>query len=263
MRNIVYIIIFLSGISMLWANAEQSKEKLGIEENLGKTLPLDLSFTNSDGNQYKLSELIDKPTVMAFVYYNCPGICSPLLTGLSEVVDKVELNPGEEFQVLTISFNHKEDAELAKKWHKNHFASLNRKDMSPDDWKFMVGDSLSIRTLTDAAGFYYKEDGEDYIHAAALVVVSPKGKITRYLTGTQFLPFDLKMALIEASEGKATPTINKILEYCFSYDPEGNKYVFNFNKIAGTVIFASIGLFLAVLIIKGRKKNKNKNTDKE
>ncbi len=261
MRNVIYILIYLFSVSMLLANAEPSKEKLGIEENLGKTLPMDLSFTNSDGKQYKLSELIDKPTVIAFVYYNCPGICSPLLTGLSEVVDKVELNPGEEFQVLTISFNHNEGVDLAKKWHKNHFASLKRKDMSPNDWKFMVGDSVPIRTLTDAAGFYYKEDGQDYIHAAALVVVSPKGKITRYLTGTQFLPFDLKMALIEASEGIATPTINKILEYCFSYDPEGNKYVFNFNKIAGTVIFASIGLFLAVLIIKGRKKNKN--TDKE
>jgi protein SCO1/2 len=243
------------------ANTEQSEEKLGIEEHLGETLPLELSFTNSDGKTYKLSELIDKPTIMAFVYYNCPGICSPLLTGLSEVVDKVELNPGEDFQVLTISFDHKENAELAKKWHKNHYSSLKRKDMSPEDWKFMVGDSLSVRKLTDAAGFYYKEDGKDYVHAATLIMVSPKGKITRYLTGTQFLPFDVKMALIEASEGKATPTINKILEYCFSYDPEGNKYVFNFNKIAGTVIFASIGLFFAVLLIKGRKKDKNSNKE--
>ncbi len=261
MRNMIYIFAFLFCFSSILANTEQSEEKLGIEEHLGETLPLELSFTNSDGKTYKLSELIDKPTILAFVYYNCPGICSPLLTGLSEVVDKVELNPGEDFQVLTISFDHKENAELAKKWHKNHFSSLKRKDMSPEDWKFMVGDSLSVRKLTDAAGFYYKEDGKDYVHAATLIMVSPKGKITRYLTGTQFLPFDVKMALIEASEGKATPTINKILEYCFSYDPEGNKYVFNFNKIAGTVIFASIGLFFAVLLIKGRKKDKNSNKE--
>ncbi len=257
MRNIIYIIALFFSFSLLLANTDKTEEKLGIEEHLGKTIPLDLSFTNSDGKKYKLSELIDKPTIIACVYYECPGICSPLLTGLSEVVDKVELNPGEDFQVLTVSFNHRESPELAKKWQKNHFSSLKRKDMSPNDWKFMVGDSVSIRALTDALGFYYKEDGKDFIHAASLIVLSPKGKITRYLTGTQFLPFDVKMALIEASEGKATPTINKILEYCFSYDPEGNKYVFNFNKIAGTIIFASIGLFFAVLLIKGRKKNKN------
>lgn len=127
--------------------------------------------------------------------------------------------------------------------------------LKDDDWLFMVGDSSNVAKIADAVGFRYKSDGkDDYIHAGAIVMISPNGKITRYLLGTTYLPFDFKMAIVESSKGIASPPITKLLEYCFSFDPEGNKYVFNFNKVAGTVIFLGVGIFFIVLLVKGRKK---------
>lgn len=224
------------------------------EKKLGGTLPLDLQFRNSDGKVMNLKDIINKPTVLALVYYRCPGICSPLLTSLGEVMDKADVQPGKDYQVLTISFDTRETYDIADRWKKNYLEGMNR-TIAPEDWFFMVGDSTNVAKITDAVGFRYKSDGkDDYIHSGALIMISPEGKITRYLLGTSYLPFDFKMAIIEASKGIASPPITKLLAYCFSYDPDGKKYVFNFNKVAGTVIFLGVGIFFVVLLVKGRKK---------
>lgn len=247
--------------------AQDDEIEIGIEhdKHLGQNIPLDLEFTNYDGTKYKLSEIIDKPTVLALVYYRCPGLCSPLMNNLGEVMDKAKVKAGDDYQALSISFDPTEDAPLAKDKRVNYLNAMETK--IPDDaWRFMVGDSTNIAKLTDAVGFRYKRDadGVNWIHSGALIVISPNGKITRYLLGTSYLPFDFKMAVVEASKGIATPPINKLLEYCFSYDPDGKKYVFNVNKVFGTLIFGAAGIFLTVLIFKGRKKKaKNKETLKD
>jgi len=254
MINYLYIFIVLILVS---ANikADTSLE-IGIEHDkkLGKFVDLNLEFTDSEGNKKKLKDIISKPTVLSLVYYHCPGICSPLLTNLAKVIDEAKVEPGKDYQVLTISFDPRETSELAKKWKKNYISSLER-PFNEDFWTFMVGDSLNIAKITDQVGFRYKSDGkEDFIHAGALIVLGIDGKINRYLLGTEYLPFDFKMAVIESSKGVSAPPISRILAYCYSYDPEGKKYVFNVTKVAGTIIFLGAGIFLAVLIIKGRKK---------
>lgn len=260
MKKLVLIIALIIANFNIYA---EKNPEIGIVEKLGTTVPMDLEFTNSEGVKKKLSEVIDKPTVMSLVYYNCPGICSPLLTSMSEVMDLVELEPGKHFEALTISFDHREGPDKAKKWKSNYLASMKRK-FGENNWEFMVGDSVSIRRLTDAVGFYFKPEGKDYVHAGSLFILSPDGKISRYMLGTQYNPFDLKMSLTEAADGKSMPTITKLLEYCYSYDPNGKKYVFNVTKVAGTVIFLGAGLFLAVLLIVGKKKKTKKPTaDKE
>lgn len=234
----------------------EKNPEVGIVEKLGQTIPLDLTFTNSEGKKVKLSEIINKPTILSFVYYHCPGICSPLTIGLSEVVDKTNLEPGKDYQLITISMDPGETFDKAKTWRDNHISGLDKK-IPYDSWQFLVGDTQSVRRITDAVGFYYKYDGKkDFIHAGAIYAIAPDGKIIRYLFGTEFKPFDFKMAILEASKGSPMPTVNKILEYCFSYDPKGRSYVFNFTKVIGTLMLLILGLFFAFLVITSRKRNK-------
>lgn len=266
-KLLTLMIFFTFSMSSLMADVEEdlkkssSEEKdveIGIEHDkkLGKQVALDAEFTDSHGKTYKLRDLIDKPTILSLVYYNCPGICSPLLTNLGEVIDLAKIEPGEDYQVLSISFDPSEGTPLAAKWKKNYVEAMKRQ-VDDTDWRFMTGDSANIAALTESVGFHYLPDGEgDYIHSGALIAISPKGKITRYLLGLDYNPFDFKMAVIEASKGVATPPITKMLAYCFSYDPDGNKYIFNINKVFGTIIFLGAGIFLAVLLFKKGKRNR-------
>lgn len=250
-----YKIILLTILVPIFLLAENNPE-VGIVEKLGQKIPLELSFTNSEGKKVTLGELINKPTILSFVYYHCPGICSPLTIGLSEVIDKTNLQPGKDYQLITISMDPGETYDKAKTWRDNHIGGLDKK-IPYDAWQFLVGDTQSVKKITDAIGFYYKYDGKkDFIHAGAIYSIAPDGTIIRYLFGTEFNPFDFKMAILEASKGTPMPTVNKLLEYCYSYDPEGRSYVFNFTKVIGTVMLLILGLFFAFLVITSRKRNK-------
>jgi len=233
--------------------ADSLNELLGIYEKLDEYVPDDLTFTTENGDTVNLKSLIDKPTVLTLVYFTCPGICSPLLDGIADVIGKNDLELGKDYQVLTVSFNEKETYELAKSKKKNYVKQV-KKDIDESSWLWMVGDSTNIARLTQSLGYRFKRDGDDFIHAAAIMVLSPEGKVTRYLYGTYFLPFDLKMALVEAAQGKSGPTINKFLNYCFSYDPAGKKYVFNITKVSGTLIIVFALSFLLFLIFNKKRR---------
>ena len=246
--------LFASGQKVF--NDQTKEPEIGIVEHLDTFLPTDISLINEDNQEVVLTDLIDKPTIINFVYFRCPGICSPLMEGLAQVMDASDLVPGVDYQVLTISFDPKETIDLGIRKKSNYLNLVNKKDAIRKGWKFFVSDSASIAKGTNAVGFKYKRMGNDYTHAAAVMVVSPKGKITRYLTGINFLPFDFKMAVIEASKGMSSPTINKIMQYCFSYDPIGHAYVLNVTKISATVILFIAMLFFLVLIFKPKSKFK-------
>jgi protein SCO1/2 len=130
----------------------------------------------------------------------------------------------------------------------------NKVEEAKKGWLFFTSDSTSIARATNATGFKYKRTGNDYLHAASLTVVSQNGKITRYLNGLYFLPFEWKMAIVETSKGHSGPTLNKVLNYCFSYDPEGQTYVMNITKVSGTLILFFAVVLLLVLIFKSKKK---------
>ena len=237
---------------------ENKHVEVGIDEQLGHYIPLDISFTNEKGEKVKLSDLIKRPTIIALVYYHCPGICSPLLEGLADMIDHLEMEPLKDFGVLSISFDDREGPASAVRWKKEHLLSMKR-ILPEGTWTFLTGDSVSIYKLTNAVGFYFKRDTDSsFLHNGTLIIVNEKGMISRYIFGTQFLPFDVKMALIEAQRGEFRPTINKILAFCYSYDRIGNKYTLNFTKVAGSIVtFFGVILFL-ILMIKGRKKSKEK-----
>lgn len=228
--------------------------EVGVVEHLGDTIPDNIQLTNEKRELVSLKDQIDKPTVLNFVYFRCPGICTPLLDGVADVIEKSDLEISKDYQVITISFDPTEPIDMAIK-KKNNYASLIKGKNALDGWKFYTADSLNIARATQAAGFRYKKTGNEYIHAATLIVVSPEGKITRYLNGTYFLPFEFKLALLEASQGKTGTTINKILQYCYSYDPVGQAYVLNITKLIGIMILVTgLLVFLLLAFKKSRKK---------
>lgn len=256
-KNLVLCLL----LPTLLFSQKEANEKVGVEEHLGDYIPKDVVFTNSEGVEVNLlDQLGGKPAVISMVYFKCPGICSPLLEGFAEVIESTDLIPGEDYNAFSISFDHNEDSKVSSKWKKNYLKGLQR-EIDPNGWKFMTGDSIQIRKLTKALGFNFsKESEKDYLHSAVLVVLSPDGKITRYHNGTEFLPFNFKMSIIEASKGLAQPTINNFLEMCFKYDPEGRSYVLNLLPIVGGTVTLTLLIFVGYLIFSSKKEKNNLET---
>lgn len=255
LKPILILFIFFA-VCMNGQNPVDAVEvEVGIEEKLDTFIPGDIRLYNQDGDTVMLGSLVDKPTVISLVYYRCPGICSPLMNGLAEVIQKSDMKPGEDYQVLTISFDPRETPDLAKHKRLNYLSQISKPEAA-NGWFFFTGDSANIARLTDATGFRYKRAGNDFTHAAGLIVLSPESKITRYLNGIQFLPFEFKMAVVEASKGQSGPTINKLLQFCYSYDPKGQQYVLNITRVSGIIIiFVTLAIFL-ILVLRPLLKHK-------
>lgn len=251
--NFLLVIIFLSLLAPFIIKAQ---EELGIYEHLDEYIPNDLVFVTDKYDTVNLLKQIDKPTVIVPVYYECPGLCSPLLEGVADVISKASIELGKDYQVFTISFNPDEKTRLAKEKKENYAKLVKNNSDVEHGWIFHTGDSTNISKLLNSLGYKVKREGKEWIHPAAVIVLSPGGKITRYLHGTYFLPFDLKMAVVEASHGKSGPTINKMLKFCFSYDAQGKKYVFNITKVSGSIIMLMVLGFFVSLVLKSKKNKK-------
>ncbi|WP_439184883.1 SCO family protein [Carboxylicivirga taeanensis] len=247
----------LIGLMIASLSLGQNTQKIGINEHLDELLPNDVKVINIRGDTVNLLSVINhKPTVLNFVYYRCPGICTPLMDGLAEVINLSDMQLGRDYQVVTISFDYSESPELAMKKRNNYSMVVENEGME-NGWLFFTADSANISKLTQATGFSFKKTGNDYIHTAGLILISPEGKITRYLNGTYFLPFEFKLAVIEASKGIPGPTVNRILQFCYSYDPVGQSYVLNITKMAGLLILIIAGLVLLVLTLKPKRSVKS------
>ena len=253
-----YLILLLSVSLLLIGQTSAQDEKVNIEvgiiEHLGDTIPMELEFLNEQNDTVTLGQLIDKPTVFSFVYFDCPGLCSPLLDGVADVVSKTDLQIGEDYDVITISFNTKDTPAKAKEKKKNFVQKIGEEHR--DAWKYLTGEQENIKTITDAVGFKYKPQGVDFAHPSAIIILSPEGKITRYLYGIDFLPFDLKMAVNEAQKGIERPTINKVLQYCFSYDPKSQGYTLQITRVMGIFIIFLAVLTFGILLIRRKKSDK-------
>lgn len=260
MKNLVIITIFI--LISVQTFSLNNQIEVGIEEQLGKYIPLDAKFKDENGNEYTLKELFAKPVVLSFVYYDCPGICSPLLMEIADVVNKSDLVIGVDYNIINISMDEFETPELAFS-KKNDFMQLVDKQVPPESWKFLTGDSAEIKRVSDAAGFYFKRQGNDFLHSGALIFIDKEGKVCRYLfpaytdsKGFGIAPFDFKMAVIETSAGRVSPTIARVLQFCFSYDPAGQKYVLNLTRIFGAGILLLAAVFAIVFLRKPKNVSK-------
>lgn len=261
-KFIILFLLFISAVGFSENNTPVDN-KINIDEHLGNQIPLNLTFLDAQGNSVVLKDIVNKTTILAFVYYKCPGICSPLMAELSNIVNESDLEPGKDYRIITISMDDRETPEIAA-GKKRNFLSIINKPFAPDDWKFLTGDSISIHRITEAAGFHFKRVGTQFIHTTSVIFLSPEGKISRYLFPNydkkgnfMILPFDFKMAVIDASQGKVMPTVGRLLAFCFSYDPAGKKYVFNLLRVFGAGTLLLVGIFVVYLRVKKTKKVKS------
>ncbi|MGD0583116.1 MAG: SCO family protein [Bacteroidales bacterium] len=229
--------------------------EIGIVEKLGDTIPLDLAFNNENNESVTLRQLINKSTILCFVYYDCPGICPALQMGVSDVVSHLDMELGKDYQIISISFNPLDNPEKAKEIKVNYVQKISVDHRK--DWMYLTGTQENISRITEAVGFRYKVQGMGFAHPSAIMIISPAGKITRYLYGLTYLPFDVKMAIIESQKGLARPTINKVMELCFSYNPGSRTYTLQVTRIAGILTLFLAVVILTILLFKGRKKTRN------
>jgi protein SCO1/2 len=240
------------------SNAPSEDGADGIDEHLGDIVPLDLRFTDESGAEVRLGDLVDRPTIVSLVYYSCPSVCRPLLEEVTVMLGKLqgmEMEPGVDYRVLTISFDATDSPDGSARLKDEYTSSLSD-GFPPSAWTFLTGDSAAVATFTGAVGFRYRRAGKDFAHPTTLVILSPKGKITRYLIGSEYLAADIKLSLLEASAGRVGPTIAKFFKYCFSYDPEGRKYVLNVTRVVGASSVIGLALFAVFLTAGGRRRSK-------
>jgi protein SCO1/2 len=237
---------------------------VGIDEHLGAMLPLETTFKDETGKDVKLSSYFQsgKPVLMNFAYYRCPMLCNMVLNGMVEGMRKMSWTPGQEFEVVTVGIDHREGPDLAKAKKDTHIEALKKPDAAAG-WHFLTGDQESIKKVADAVGFKfaYNKVSDEYAHQAAVFTISPQGKISRYLYGIEYRSKDLRLALLDASEGKALSFGDKLVMFCYRYDANAKGYVLfarNFMKGGGYVVVASLGLLLASLWRKEFKRNKEK-----
>ncbi|MBL3581631.1 SCO family protein [Oleidesulfovibrio alaskensis] len=235
-------------------SASAAPQAAEVDEKLGQYVPEGLSFTDSQGRVVDIRSVMDKPTIVAPVYYSCPTVCNILMSSIASVLPGVTLTPGKDYKVLSVSFDELDTPELAARKKANYMQALDNA-FPPEAWLFLTGDKHNIDAFMDSIGFRFQRQGRDFIHPVVLVAVSPEGKIVRYLYGSGFLPFDITMAATEAAEGKVGLSVKRVLAYCFTYDPEGKRYVFDFMRIAGIVVLSGIALFLFLLLRGGKKRN--------
>jgi protein SCO1/2 len=231
---------------------------VGVTEKLGQFVAADARFLDENGRAVTIGQVVDKPTIFVPVYFSCPNVCAIIQSSLTQVLPDVKLTPGEDFQVVSVSFDETDTPELAANQKRNYLAAMDFK-YPEDGWRFLTGDKENIRRLMDSLGFGFRRQGKDFMHPVAVMAVSPKGKIVRYLYGTRPLAFDLTMAATEAGREQVGLSVKRVLAYCFSYDPEGKRYVFNFMKITATGILVMLGVLLVSLMLAGRRKRTPRN----
>ena len=230
-----------------------------IEQKLDQQLPLDLVFRDESGQQVKLGQYFGhKPVVLAFVYYDCPMLCTQILNGMVTSFRVLPFEIGKEYDVVTVSFDPRETSELATKKKKVYIDYLPEKMRADatNGWHFLTGDAENIAKLTDAAGFryHYDEATKQFAHASGIMVTTPQGRLSRYFYGVDYPARDLRLGLIESSANKIGSTADQLLLYCYHYDPATGKYgaaIMRVMRVAG--VLTVIGILAMMLFLKARQ----------
>jgi protein SCO1/2 len=222
-------------------------QNVGIEQHLDAQVPPDLTFTDDTGRTVKLGDYFGtKPLILNLVYYNCSMLCGEALAGLSGSMKMVKFDVGKQFDVITVSFNPQETPEIAAAKKQDYLKRYGRPGAAAG-WHFLTGPAESINALTKAVGFQYQYDPKinQYAHATAIMVLTPQGRISRYFYGVDYPPKDLRMGLVEASQGKIGNAVDQVLLYCYHYDPATGKYGVIVNNIL------RLGAGLTILLLGG------------
>jgi protein SCO1/2 len=258
------MLLALAGIVASSAKAQQVStpailSKVGITQNLNARIPPGLMFRDETGNSVRIGDFFGrKPIVLSLVYFDCPALCTEVLNGELRTMKAISLDLGKDFDAVTVSFEPKDTPALAKA-KRDVYAGQYGRPEAAYHWHFLTGDQQSIGTLTNVVGFHYAYDSSirQYAHAAAILVLTPDGRIDRYFYGVIYPARDLRLGLVEASEGKIGTLTDHALLYCYQYDPMTGKYgvvVMNVLRAAGGLTVLLLGIFMAMMFLRERKK---------
>lgn len=248
-------------------------DRIDVVERIGESIPLGLTFVDDHGDTVRLAKYFgnDRPVILVLGYYTCPMLCNLVFNGVVNGINELDWKAGEEYRIITVSIDPTETPELAAAKKANYLTTINR-DIGDSGWMFLTGEESQSQTLANAVGFKYFYDTElgQYAHPAALFILTPEGKISRYLYGIQFSKTDLKLSLLEASEGRIGSSVDRLILYCYNYDPDSRGYnvvASNVMKLGGAATLVVLAIFLGMLwygerLRKRRRAAVDPRTDK-
>ncbi|RAP32751.1 hypothetical protein DID75_04100 [Candidatus Marinamargulisbacteria bacterium SCGC AG-410-N11] len=259
-KFIFYILLFnlIVSINVARENIPVTLKNVDVTENLGASVKLDLNFKNTEDNNILFSNLIsnEKVTILNFAYYTCPMLCHFVLNGMVKslnILNSENQNIKDKYQLITISIDPDDTKESASNFKNRYVSQLNRKI----NWEFLFGNQNNINEITKKIGFnyFYNTKNNEFSHSAVIFIISPKGKISRYLYGFEFDKEDLKLSIIEARLEKSRSVVERLLLFCYNYDPIKKKYVIyavNLMKISGIITILSLLILFLYLKRKYR-----------
>jgi protein SCO1/2 len=240
-------------------NSTEVLKRVNIEQRLNNQIPLDLKFRDESGREVRLGEYFAKgrPVALTLVYYECPMLCNQVLNGAVGAFQGLSFTAGKEYEVVTVSFDPREGPELAAR-KKETYIRRYKREGAEAGWHFLTGDKASIDALSEAVGFRYAwdEESKQFAHASALMVATPRGRLSHYLYGIDYAPKDLRLALVEASEGRIGSPVDALLLFCYHYDPASGRFapVMNVLRAAGVLTVFGLGALLYYLTRKSRRR---------
>jgi protein SCO1/2 len=258
------VLVALAGVAASSASAQQLTtpailNRVSITQNLNAQIPRDLVFRDETGKSVRIGDFFgQKPILLSLVYFDCPALCTEVLNGELRTMKAISLDLGKDFEAVTVSFEPKDTPELAQA-KRDVYAGQYGRPEAANHWHFLTGEQQSIAALTDAVGFRYAYDSSirQYAHAAAILVLTPGGRIDRYFYGVIYPARDVRLGLVEASEGKVGTLTDHALLYCYQYDPMTGKYgvvVINVLRVAGGFTVLALGIFMTLMFLRERKR---------
>jgi len=233
--------------------------EIGFDQNIDQRVPLDTSFRDEAGRTVRLGDFFGtRPVVLVFAYYDCPMLCTQVINGLSSALGVMSLNPGKDFEIVTVSFNPR-DTPASATAKKASYLERYRRTGAAEGWHFLTGDQPDIVRLTKAAGFRYvwDEETKQFAHPSGVIVLTPDGRLSKYLFGIEYGPRDLRLAIVEASDGKVGTPVDSLLLYCYHYDPMTGRYglvIMRTMRLAGIATVLAILGFIAVMVRRERRQ---------
>jgi protein SCO1/2 len=228
---------------------------VGIDQRLNEQLPMDATFRDEAGRTVQLNEYFNgkRPVILSLVFYECPMLCNQVLNGMTAMMKVMSLKIGEDYDVLTVSFDARETPELARRKKEGYVRGLNRPGAEAG-WHFLTGDEANIKRLTEAVGFRYSYDAktDQFAHASGIMVITPQGKLSHYFYGVEYMPRDVRLGLVEASAGRIGSPVDQLLLYCYHYDPSTGKYAWVINVYRGAGVLTVVGM-IALLVYLMRR----------
>ncbi len=242
-------------------------ERIGVDEHLGARVPLDARFLDHEGHPVELGRYFhgQRPVVLNLVYHRCTMLCGMVLNAVIRALKTTPWTVGDQYEVVTLSIDPRDTPQIAAGKRQRVLAAYGR-PQAASGWHFLVGPEAESRRVADAVGFRYRFDrtSDQYAHAAVTMLLTPDGRVARYLYGIDYPPTDVRVGLLEASEGRQVTTVERLIMFCYHYDPQGHRYALvakNVMKVGGVVTMLGLGSFMSALWLRERRRRRDDAPD--